>query len=139
MSVNAIDQALIGALANDATLSALAPGGVFRGVAPQSVTAPYVIVDMVTAEDMPQLQFGTAFESLLYLVKAVAPGTSAGAAQSAADRVHVLLQNAVLSISGYRCMLCQREERIAYVEINNSSDLRYQHRGGLYRVMVDPA
>lgn len=138
MSSNAIDQALIGALANDATLSTLAPGGVYRGVAPQSVDAPYVIIELVTAEDEPELQFGTAFESILYLVKAVAQGTTAGTAQNAADRIHTILQNAVLTISGYRCMLCQREERIAYVEIDDGSDNRYQHRGGMYRVIVDP-
>ena len=63
---------------------------------------------------------------------------TASAVQTCADRIHVLLQNGTMSPTGYTLTLMQREERIATVEIDEDRDLRYQHRGGLYRVIVEP-
>jgi hypothetical protein len=140
MSSSAIDAAIVGMLSADTQLNTLAPGGVFRSVSPQGTPEPYVIVDLVTHRDELEMNSGdAAYESALYLVKAVHGSTSGAAAQSAADRIHALLNNASLSVTGYSLMLLFREERIAYVEIDDNSDHRYQHRGGLYRVMVDPS
>ena len=50
-STAAIDAAVIAKLATDATLAGLAPGGVFRDMAPQSVTTPFVIVSQMAHED----------------------------------------------------------------------------------------
>lgn len=138
MSSQAIDTALIAKLAGDATLTGLAPGGVYREVAPQGVEEPFVIVQQMTHEDQYLLRRQSAFESVLYLVKAVQQSMSGSGAQAAADRIHTLLQNGSLTITGYTLTLLQREERIATVEIDEDRDLRYQHRGGLYRLIAEP-
>jgi hypothetical protein len=138
MSSAAIDAAIFSALSNDATLTTLAPGGVFRGTSPQGALQPFVIVEIV--DHIDELQMGastTAFESVRYMVKAVDGSTSMLAAQSAADRIYAILNGAALSVSGYHSMLCVREERVAYTEVDDSSDHRFQHSGGMYRVMVD--
>ena len=138
MSSQAIDTALIAKLAGDATLTGLAPGGVFREVAPQGVDEPFIIVQQMTHEDQYLLRRQAAFESVLYLVKVVQQSMSASGVQAAADRIQALLQNGSLTITGYTLTLLQREERIATVEIDEDRDLRYQHRGGLYRLIAEP-
>jgi DNA-binding LytR/AlgR family response regulator len=137
-STAAIDQALIAKLTSDATLTAAAPGGVFRDMAPQSTTTPFVVVTQMSHVDAYAIG-SQAYEELLYLVKVVDQANSSSAAQTAADRVQTLLQGATLTITGYRSMLVQREERIVYVEVDDESDRRWQHRGGLYRVYAEAA
>ena len=138
MSSQAVDTALIAKLTGDATLMGLAPGGVYREVAPQGVAEPFIIVQQYTHEDQYLLRRQSAFESFAYLVKAVQQSLTASAVQACADRIQTLLQNGTLSPTGYTLTLMQREERIATVEIDEDRDLRYQHRGGLYRVIVEP-
>ena len=135
-STAAVDAALIARLASDATLTASAPGGVFRDTAPQGVSTPFVIVTQLTHEDVYAIG-SQAYESLVYLVKAVDLSTSGLAAQSAADRIQVLLQGATPTVTGYRVMLIQRDERVAYTEVDDAGDRRWQHRGGRYLVMVE--
>lgn len=135
-SVAAIDQAIIARLSSDAALAALAPGGVFRETAPQGATTPFVIVEGMTHRDEYAIG-SSAYEELIYLVKGIAQSTSGTSAQSIADRVQALLHGVTLTITGYRAMLVQREERVAYVEIDDESDRRWQHRGALYRVFAE--
>jgi len=138
MSSQAVDTAIIAKLTGDATLMGLAPGGVYREVAPQGVQEPFIIVQQYTHEDQYLLRRQAAFESFAYLIKAVQQSMTAAAVQACADRIQTLLQNGTLTITGYTLTLLQREERIATVEIDEDRDLRYQHRGGLYRVIVEP-
>lgn len=138
MSSGNVDLALIAKLAGDATLATLAPGGVFREVAPQGVAEPYVIVQLIGHRDDYQLNRAQAFEDCTYMVKAVQQANSGTAVQAVADRVQALLHNGTLTITGYRLVNLMRTERIAYVEIDEDRDRRYQHRGGLYEVLVEP-
>lgn len=136
-STSAVDAAVIAKLATDATLTGLAPGGVFRDMSPQGVATPFVIVSQMAHED--DYAVGSqALEQVRYMVKGVHQSTSGTTAQSVADRIQTLLQGAVLTATGYRCLLVQREERIAYTEVDDGSDRRYQHRGGVYLVVVEP-
>jgi hypothetical protein len=138
MSSGNVDLALVGKLAGDATLTTLAPGGVWREVAPQGVAEPYVVVQLMGHQDTYELNRAQAFEDCTYMVKAVQQANSGAAVQAVADRVQALLQNGTLTITGYRLVTMMRLERIAYVEIDEDRDRRYQHRGGLYRVLVEP-
>lgn len=139
MSSANVDAALISTLAGDATLTTLAPGGVYREVAPLGVAEPYVIVQLMSHDDQYLLNKAQAFEAGTYMVKAVQASTSGSAAQAAADRIQALLHNGSLTITGFRLINLARQERIAYVEIDDVRDRRYQHRGGLYDVLVEPA
>lgn len=136
MSVAALDNGLIAALKADAQLTALAPGGVYRDIAPDGVAEPFVIVTLMSHHDVPQFGATEAYQEARYLVKAVGKGTSPTSTESAADRIHAVLQNATLTMSGFSQMGCFREERISYVEADAPS--RYQHRGGIYVVRACP-
>lgn len=137
MSVAALDDALLAVLKADATLTTRAPGGVYRDVAPQGIAEPFVIVTLMAHEDIAEQASAPAFERGRYLVKAVASATSATSAESAADRIHALLNGGSLTVTGFSHMGTWREERVSYIEVDGP--VRWQHRGGIYVVTADPS
>lgn len=136
MSVAALDNGLLATLKADATLTTRAPGGVYRDMAPQGTAEPFVIVTLMAHLDIPQFGDAPAYEEGRFLVKAVGQGTSATATESAADRIHALLNGGTLTVTGFTHMGTWREERISYVEADGSA--RWQHRGGMYVVRACP-
>lgn len=135
-----VDAAIVAALKTDTSsggLMTLMTDGVWIDMAPKDSTK-FVIVSLSTHED--QYEFaGAAYEKSVYLVKAVDLNISGTRAKAAAARIHALLQDVPLSISGYVHMLTQREERIRYTEVDEeNADIRWQHRGGRYQVFVSP-
>jgi hypothetical protein len=135
----AMDLAVINALRNDATLTALAPGGVYRDDAPENVvdaaiTDPDEVFGVVTLQSaLTKHAFETpAQEENRYLVKFVSPSNAPTVAQSAADRAETVL--AALSVTGYGVTCSRREERIAYVEPDGP--VRWQHRGVIWLVVA---
>jgi len=139
MSVDSseIDNALVAKLGADAALLAIATNGVYWDEAPAGSTK-FVIVSLVDEHD--EAMFGArAFEDALYLVKMVALSTSGADVKAAAARIDTLLEGGTLTPAGYRLMVMQRESRIRITEVDDvDASIRWQHRGGQYRVMVSP-
>lgn len=145
---SAIDSAVIGLLQNDATLKALMPAGVYYQIAPPD-SKQFVIVSIVESAD--QIMFGgRAWESVLYLVKAVefsSPTVHNSNAKAAADRIDVLLDPqppappAALTITGYGVLNVQREgRRIRDTETDSvDATIHWAHRGAHYRVLAEAA
>jgi hypothetical protein len=132
-----VDEAVRALLAADATLAALIPDGVHMDVAPSGKKA-FGIVSLVIPRDVPMMG-GSAMEENLYLVKAVIRGNNAVNAKAAAARMHVLLEHQPLTITGYSHSLSRRVERVRYQEVDPAdSDIRWQHQGGRYEVVVSP-
>jgi hypothetical protein len=130
-----VDNALIAKLGADATLLALMPNGVYLDEAPQGSTR-FVIVSLIDEHDAAMFE-ARAFEDALYLVKAVALSTAGGNVKDAAARIDALLENGTLAISGYKLMTMSRESRIRSTEVDEiDGSIRWQHRGGRYRVQV---
>lgn len=142
--MSAIDIAVVNALKGDATLSGLAPGGVFRDVAPEAVVSAalddpnevFGVVTLQSALDRHALQASSkALEECRYLVKFVSPSTSPVGAQAAADRAEVVL--ATLTVTGYKVSCSRREERISFVE--SDGPVYWQHRGMSWLVVASPS
>jgi hypothetical protein len=142
---SAIESAVIGLLAADATLTSLMPGGVWYQIAPPN-TQQFVIVSMADSADQ-QMFGGRAWESVLYLVKAVEFSSLTVTnknARAAAERIDALLDPqppappATLTITGYGTMLLQREgRRVRDVETDEKdATIQWAHRGAHYRVMA---
>lgn len=138
-----IDNALIAKLGADAGaggLLTLMPNGVYFEEAPAG-SRRFVIVSLVIEHDVAQFG-GRAFEDALYLVKAVGLDTKANplpanAMKDAAARIDALLEDGTLTVSGYTLMTIHREERLRMTEVDGAdSSIRWQHRGGRYRVQV---
>jgi hypothetical protein len=109
--------------------------GVYLDVAPSGKTK-FVIVSLAAHEDVPQLG-GSAFELSTYLVKAVEQNVSGATVDTAAARIQTLLEHVTLTITGYSHVMTRRAERVRYPEIDpENPDVRWQHSGGRYEVMV---
>ena len=136
-----IDKALIARLSGDAALLALLPDGVFMHEAAQGKTK-FVLVSLVIALDRGQMAAPgkrRATEDVLYMVKAVTLGASRTTAGQAAARIDVLLEDQPLTIPGYHCASIERTERIDETEVDDvDATIRWQHRGGRYRLLAVP-
>lgn len=132
---SAIDAALVGKLLADATLTATMPDGVFWEEANPGAQR-FVIVSLVDQHDEQRLG-SRAFEDALYQVKAVALSSSGGDVKTAAARIDTLLEGGTLTATGYSLMTMHRQARIRITEVDDEDpSIRWQHRGGHYRVVV---
>jgi hypothetical protein len=132
--MSAVDTAVITKLQGAAAVTAAAPGGVYWDVAPDGVTFPVVILSLQAHDDeySAPLQGGAHIEIGRYMVKAVGPGTNSTQVANAAAAIYAALHKQLLTITGLSHMLCIRESRLRYVEVEGAQ--RFQHRGGIYAV-----
>ena len=136
--VAAVDAALIGVLASDATLAALLPDGVYLDVAPSNKTR-FVIVQQQTHEDVEGF-VSALYETCQYRVTARVLEATGVNVNAAAARIHALLHDQVLtSVAGYVHMATLRIERVKFTEVDAiDNDIRWQIAGGDYEVFVSP-
>lgn len=135
---SAVDASVIAKLSSDATLMALMADGVYWDLAPNGKTK-FVIVSQLSHADENGFD-GRLFETIVYLVKAVDRNQDGTTAKSAASRIDVLLQDVPLTITGYTHTETRRIERVRYTEDDDlDSNIRWQHRGGHYELMVSPS
>lgn len=135
---SALDAAIVNVLAADPILAALMPDGVHWDIAPQGATA-FVIVGMQDFSAELMFPGVDGLEKTAYLVKATARTTGGTMMRDAAARIHDLLhlQSLELEAAGYSLMLMKRIRRVRYTEPDPTDQAeRWQHRGGVYEVMV---
>jgi hypothetical protein len=131
-----IENGVIAALGADATLLALVPDGVYYAEAPPNAKR-FVIVQLMDSVDEAAFSKGRAYEDTLLMVKAVMLSTAGGNIQSAAARIDTLLEDGTITASGFTFSTIHREGRIRVTEVDDEdSSLRWQHRGGFYRVQM---
>jgi len=129
----AIDQALIAKLGADVTLLSYMPNGPHWEESPSGSTK-FVIVSMVDSVDEAVFG-GRAIESVLYMVKAVGRSDKNPDMVAAAARIDASREDQPLTVTGYSWMTVHREGRIRTTEVDDvNPDIRWQHRGGFYRV-----
>jgi hypothetical protein len=131
-----IDNALMAKLGADATLLSYCPNGVYWDLGPDGMTR-FVVVSLVEPRD--EEVFGaTAFEDTVYSVKAVMRKDANGNIAAAAARIHDLLHDQTLTVSGYTHMVMYRNEEPSRIRITERDDVDgsiiWYHRGGFYRV-----
>ena len=133
---SAIDNALIARLGGDATLLALTPNGTYWDEAPAGSTR-FVIVSLADQADVQQLG-SRAYEDALYAVEARMLSTVAGNdPKGAAAQIDVLLEDVLLTVTGYTPMRLHREGRIRQTEVDAvDPTIRWYRRGGYYRVQM---
>jgi hypothetical protein len=131
-----IDSAIISVLVNDPPLLGMMPDGVYFDEANPGATR-YVIVSLVQEFDTPSFTKRTIEEGI-YLVKAVALSTTGGDVRGAAARIDALLEDTKkLNAPGFVILGSHRIERVRATEVDEvNPDLRWQHRGGRYRVQA---
>lgn len=132
---SAVDNALIALLLADSVLAGLMPDGVFWDEANPGAKK-FVLVSLIDESDEATFG-GRAYEDALYLVKAVALSSSGGDVKTAAARIDALLEDQSLEAAGYSVMTMHREGRVRITEVDDiDPSIRWQHRGGKYRVQA---
>jgi len=139
---NDCDTALYTALSASTAVTSLLSGGtaspqVWRAVAPQGTTTPYVVFAAQSPSIPRRVLSGVAYESALYTVKAVVQSNSASLAGTIASRIDTALDGPTLTFAGHAHMRCSRVQDIDYPEIAPDGSV-YQHRGAIYRIDADP-
>ena len=137
-SMNPVAVALFNKLTGSAALTALLSAGtasVFENEAPENADLPYVVFNAQSPSVPIQSYGGVKFENAVYQVKGITQGPSAAAAGTIADKIDVALADQALTISGYTHHYCRRMQNIDYPE-RGPAGIRYNHRGGLYRVIA---
>lgn len=134
--MNAVDQAIYGALSADASLVATLGGtAVYQWLAPEGSDPPYVVYNQQSG--VPAHTFGgVAYENQIYTVKGVTAGPSAALAGTIAQQIDAALADQALTVTGYGLLYLRRDSDLDFAEVKDG--VRYHHRGGLYRVLTSP-
>lgn len=140
-----VRRGIYGRLSGDSTLSNLlgtaAPGytkAIYHDPAPEGAQFPFVLISK--SSGVPTESFGKApsggiaYETDVWLVKAVDHSSSADTADSIAARVQYLLNDAALSIAGgVSTMYLRRQSDVEYSEVVDGET--YRHAGSLFRLV----
>lgn len=140
--------AIVAYLDADATLTALAPGGVWTDPAPEAATpidgknvAP-VFVTVGLLSDRPQwCSGGLGYHDALYTVQAVGPSDRLRDIEAASLRIYELLTRSVddgLDIDGWDVSF-RLEAVVEFPDPEAATGIRWEHRGGQYRAFADVA
>lgn len=126
---------LYGILSADATLTSLAPGGVFRGVATVGTATPYVVFSYQGGADIVSATGYRLGVNSLWIVKAVGPAASTLTLQSAADRIETLLGHKSGTVTGAIIAACIRQDGVFDDEVVNGA--LWTNCGGRYRIWAE--
>lgn len=115
-----------------ATISPLASGRVYRDIAPDGVTTPYVVVSLMSARDIAGAAGIRLWQDGLYLVKVVGKASQYTAMGTLADSIDTALQLANGNTADGTIIRCVREMSIAYSEVIGAEV--YSHLGAQWRI-----
>jgi hypothetical protein len=131
-----VDGAIVAVLLADPALMGYCPDGVFFDEANPGAQR-FVIVSLLDETD--EVDYGgRCYEDALYLVKAVELSSVSSNIKAAAKRIDVLLDRVRLPPpANYTEISIIREQRIRARETDEvNTSIRWDHRGGYYRVMA---
>jgi len=135
-----VRRAVYGKLSGDTTLNNLlgtpASGytkSIYHQQAPAGASYPLVIINKQTGTPTEAFGDPSAFETDVWMVKAVDRSNSADTAEAIQARLDALLSDGTLSISGASLMYLRRQSDVEYSETDDG--VRYQHAGSLYRLL----
>lgn len=138
-----IRRAIYGRLSGDTTLTGLLaspPVGysksIFYQQAPENAAYPFIVLSKQSGVPTDTFTQAGAFETDVWLVKAIDHAESADVAEQIQDRLRTLLNDAPLSISGQGLMALRRQSDVDYSEVADGE--RYIHAGSLFRVIFQP-
>lgn len=128
-------------LTGDATLSSLAPGGVYRALAEpidnsgNPIATPYVVFGLQSpGNDTLTANAVRLLTNPLYQVKAVGPSSATEAVGLAASEIDDLLKRTAGSVTGGLVSACFREQPLELDELVNGE--QFINIGGLYRLQI---
>lgn len=133
---------IVDALKADATLVALIGGAsaarIYFGMAPENAVMPYVLFNLQASSDVQGFCLPRVAARLTFQVKVVCDGPPTTGVRTIADRVDLVLGQAVTQVSESYVFSGRRTQAIEYVERKPDSSGYFTHTGGLYGLLVHP-
>jgi hypothetical protein len=125
-------------LHGDVALTSLVNGRIYADEAPQQATLPMVVYAYLGGSDK-LLTFNARLTSVLYLVRAIADGSSYDPIEAAADRIDDALKLPTQGtiIRDTRITTCQREQ--PHQRKDSLYGVPIVYLGGFYRIHFQPA
>lgn len=121
-------------LSEDDALLSYAPGGVWRALAPDGTTTPFVIIAFQSGMDVLSMNVVRLMTDVLFQVKVVGPALITSQLFNAADEIDTLLKRASGTVTGGTVLACYRESPLQLDELVNGEV--WSNIGGLYRAAV---
>lgn len=127
---------LYATLSADATLASYAPGGVWRGLAPDATPTPFVVIAFQSAMDTTTMNEFRILSRILYQVKAVGPASQTAQIASAAARIDDLIGKPAVSgtVSGGYIGASYRQSPL-FLDQDVNGEV-WSDIGGLYRLEI---
>jgi len=135
---------LVSTLGGDATLTQLAPGGVWDTLAPPSEATPFVFMAHQAGKDVTTANEYRVFTEHLYQVAAVGPANNASGILAAAAQLDKLLGGPPnLPVSGPvyiggvfagQVLACWREQSLSIDQLVNTT--MWNRTGGMYKLLI---
>lgn len=136
--ISRVNQWMWSVLSGDSTLSTAVSGRIYADEAPQGALTPMVIFAYLGGAERLRPFHDRRFTTALYLVRAIADGSSYEAIETIADRIDSLLtvgdQGTV--VRDVRISSCQREQPHQRKDSENGKPVVYL--GGFYRLFFQP-
>lgn len=126
----------------DSTLASLAPGGIFRSIAPTGTQTPVIIIAFQAGTDVLTTTGVRLMVNALYQVKVVDQASNMAGIIAAANQVDIVLggsqgiRNVSVSGGGY-VLSCVREGPLAYDDTKLVVGQLWSYLGGLYRIYAE--
>jgi hypothetical protein len=137
--ISRIDQWIYGILGGDLALSTAVSNRVYGDMAPQGASMPLVLFSYLGGADKV-LTLRTRFTNAIYLIRAVASGSSYNTVETIADRMDLLLTTAIpdlgVVVRDIRVSSCTREQPHQRKDMENGVPTVYL--GGFYRIRYQP-
>lgn len=129
---------IIATLEASTAFTTAAPGGVWRGVAPQSVTIyPLAVVQHQSGTDITGSNQVRLWTAGTYAVRIIGPADDDVALVAAADAADTALQDQHGTAQSGTIMECLREQPLGPLD-EIVGGVRYTTVGGFYRLLVRP-
>ncbi|MFH1485039.1 MAG: DUF3168 domain-containing protein [Chloroflexota bacterium] len=124
--------ALVTKLKADSTLMALVTN-VFDGIAPDSATYPFLVIDRVGAAGDEYTLTRRVRTSYLFIIKVISEGYSVLVAETALARVDILLTDSTLDVTSQTTIYMRRQRSYQLDEVAANGRV-FKHRGYEWQV-----
>ena len=122
----------------DSTLTGLVTGGIWRGSAPVEAVPPYIVMNLQAGSDVLTMNGVRLYDSLLFQIKVIGPGTMTSTLLLAANEIDSLLKRTSgvpLTTDGLGAILaCFRESPVQIDSLVNGE--LWSDIGGMYRIQL---
>lgn len=128
---------LYSTLSGDSQLTSLAPGGVWRGLAPPESSTPFIVMSLQSGIDVTSMNAFRILVECTYLIKVVGPASETTTIMSAADRLDALIGSPPTSgtTNNGAVLSSYRQSPVVIDEIVNGE--QWTNAGGLYRLQLE--